>query len=189
MPLKVSAGLSRKKGLPDYGSVGASCHVELEVDSSMLDHDLDGFHQKVRGAFIACSQAVSDELARHDSATTPSVHPELVRSNGVAVTATPLTSDRFSGNTETLTNAPTNGVSVGAVAAGTITDKQATYARQLAGKVDGLGVQSLDRLTERCFGKRLAALTSFQGSQLIDQLKAIKAGEVALPADFAGASS
>ena len=67
MAVKLSVGLQKKVGLPDYGSLGASCHVEFEIDRSSLDSDLDGFHQKVRGAFAACQQAVSDQLARQQS--------------------------------------------------------------------------------------------------------------------------
>jgi len=67
MAVKLSVGLQKKVGLPDYGSLGASCHVEFEIDRSLLDSDLDGFHQKVRGAFAACQQAVSDQLSRQQS--------------------------------------------------------------------------------------------------------------------------
>ena len=42
MPMKLNVGVSRKIGLPDYGSVGASCNLELELDSSLLERDLDG---------------------------------------------------------------------------------------------------------------------------------------------------
>lgn len=66
MPLKLTVGLTKKLGLPDYGSLGASCHVEVELDASLLQSDLDGFHQRVKNAFTACRQAVSDELSRQE---------------------------------------------------------------------------------------------------------------------------
>ena len=63
MAVKLSVGLQRKVGLPEFGSIGASCHVEFEIDSSLLEHDLNGFHQKVSDAFVACRQAVHNQLA------------------------------------------------------------------------------------------------------------------------------
>jgi len=62
--MKRNVGVSRKIGMPDYGSVGASCNLELELDTGLLEKDLDGFHARVRGAYIAAHQAVHDELAR-----------------------------------------------------------------------------------------------------------------------------
>ena len=43
MPMKLNLGVSHKVGLPDYGSVGASCNLGLELDSDLLDRDLDAF--------------------------------------------------------------------------------------------------------------------------------------------------
>ena len=63
MPTKVSIGLSKKAGLPDFGSIGASCHVELELDGQILDGDANRFRQHVQRAYQACRQAVEDELA------------------------------------------------------------------------------------------------------------------------------
>ena len=92
MPMKLNVGVSRKVGLPDYGSVGASCGIELEVDGSLLEQDLDKFHSKVRDAYVAAHQAVHDELARLQApinavavAVSP-VHPRSPARNGYAQT-------------------------------------------------------------------------------------------------------
>ena len=73
MPLKVSVGLSQKMGLPDYSSLGASCHVEYEADGQLLHHDLSAFHRQVQAVFGACRQAVQEELAREQVSTASSV--------------------------------------------------------------------------------------------------------------------
>ena len=70
MPVKLNVGVSRKVGLPDYGSVGATCNVEVELDGSLLKGDLDAFHAQVRHAYGAARQAVHDELARLQAAGT-----------------------------------------------------------------------------------------------------------------------
>jgi hypothetical protein len=62
MAVTLSVGLQKKVGLPDYGSFGASCHVEFEIDRSLIDHDMEGFQRKVASAFAACRQAVNDQL-------------------------------------------------------------------------------------------------------------------------------
>ena len=64
MPLTLNVGLSKKIGQPDYGSLGVTCNVQVELDSNLLHSDLGGFHEKVKRAYLACHQAVSDELAR-----------------------------------------------------------------------------------------------------------------------------
>ncbi len=48
MPLQLSVGLSKKRGLPDYGSIGAACSVTVELDGSLLNQDLESFHHQVK---------------------------------------------------------------------------------------------------------------------------------------------
>ena len=69
MPMKLNVGVSRKVGLPNYGSVGASCNLELELDATLLERDLDAFHTQIRGAYVAAHKAVHDELARLQTLT------------------------------------------------------------------------------------------------------------------------
>jgi hypothetical protein len=62
--MRLNVGVSRKMGLPDYGSVGASCNLELELDAGLLERDLGSFHTQVRSDYVAAHHAVHDELAR-----------------------------------------------------------------------------------------------------------------------------
>ncbi len=65
MPLKLTVGLSKKVGLPNYGSLGATCGLEVELPDQVLHADPEAFERQVRDAFAACVQAVQDELDRH----------------------------------------------------------------------------------------------------------------------------
>lgn len=103
MPLTVNVGLSKKIGLPDYGSLGASCHVEYEADACLLNTDLEGFHRQVKNAFIACKQAVQDELHRHQSAEAAAQPPPT---NGKPSNAQPRTNGHANGQNST---GPSNG--------------------------------------------------------------------------------
>ena len=63
MPVKVNIGLSKKVGLPDYGSLGASAHVEFELDGGYDNGSTESFQDAVRRAYLACRQAVEAELS------------------------------------------------------------------------------------------------------------------------------
>ncbi len=71
MAAKLLVGLQKKVGLPNYGSLGASCHVEFEVDPAWIDADPDRFRRKVHQAYDACHQAVQERLAREKHGEAP----------------------------------------------------------------------------------------------------------------------
>ena len=77
MAAKLSVGLQKKLGLPGYSSIGASCHVEFEVETSLMESNLEGFHKKVHSAYTACHQAINEQLARYQS--TPPNHNDPSR--------------------------------------------------------------------------------------------------------------
>jgi hypothetical protein len=169
MPITINVGLNKKVGTANYGSVGASCNVSFEVGHDLLETDLTAFQQKVRNAFVACRQAVQDELARAqadapiDGASNGTVEhpaPEPPRANG----------NKSNGNGHSAS------------------EKQMVFARQLAGQIKGLGVRKLESLASKMFGKPLAALTSLDASSLIDTLKSIKSGQIDLAVVLEGAA-
>ena len=43
MPLKLTVGLSKKVGLPNYGSLGATCGLEVELPNQVLYADPEAF--------------------------------------------------------------------------------------------------------------------------------------------------
>ncbi|MEX0669201.1 MAG: ATP-binding protein [Pirellulales bacterium] len=53
--LKLHAGVSKKVGLPGYSSASASCTIEAELDSTLLQ-DHEGFQIVVQRAYQSCGQ-------------------------------------------------------------------------------------------------------------------------------------
>jgi hypothetical protein len=183
MPLKLSLGLTEKHGLPNYGSVAASCHVELELDASLLHGDLDGFHRQVREAYVACRQAVQDELARHRPGESAPAGQSAAADSSSSPPPRPNGNGRSNGSAQG-GNGSANGNSTHRA-----TQKQADYVNQLARQIHGLGVRRLETLSKKMFAKPLAELSSLDASGLIDTLKAIKAGQIDLDAALQGAES
>lgn len=153
MPLKLNVGISKKIGQPDYGSLGATCHVEVELDGALLRDDLETFHHHIRNVFTICRQAVNDELARYQGSaemgtTQPANQPE----------ARPQPASRSNGNN-------VNGNSSNGNLA---SQKQRNYADQLAGQIPKLGARRMESLSQKMFNKPLADLSSLDASALID---------------------
>jgi hypothetical protein len=65
MPMKLNVGFSRKIGEPNYGSRGASIHLEVELDSGVLC-DPDNMRACVHRLYALARQSVNDELQRPD---------------------------------------------------------------------------------------------------------------------------
>lgn len=67
VPLRLNVGVSKKVGMPDYGSLGANCNIEVEIEGCHLFDDPQTFQHKVCLAYAACAQAVEEELARQQA--------------------------------------------------------------------------------------------------------------------------
>ena len=83
MSIKLNIGISRKIGLPNYGSAGASCSLETELDSSTLETDTARFYARVEFLYDACAQAVWSELRKLKETGQPS-HATIENGNGYA---------------------------------------------------------------------------------------------------------
>ena len=75
--LKLHAGVSKKVGLPGFSSASASCTIEAELDSSLLQ-DHEGFQVVVQRAYQSCEKAVEDQIARLTSDDQTCVQPQEV---------------------------------------------------------------------------------------------------------------
>ena len=70
MGLKVNVGFAKKIGQPDYGSLGATCNVEFDLDGGFDNGSSEHFQDAVRRAYGACRQAVEAEIAANRSGPT-----------------------------------------------------------------------------------------------------------------------
>jgi hypothetical protein len=183
MPLKVNIGLAKKLGQPNYGSTGASCSLEFELDSGQIFQDPDGFHRHLRSAYDACRQAIQEELHRQlnppdlpqakvngeqephmeDHEQGPAVPESAIMSAPAPVASNPATKTPATcGLVQTSPRA---------------TQRQLNYIHHLAHGISGLTPHRLEILSATICGKRLAHLTSADASLLIETLKDIQAGD------------
>jgi len=155
--LKLHAGVSKKVGLPGFSSASASCTIEAELDSSLLQ-DHEGFQVVVRRAYASCEQAVEDQIARltSEGQSEPSQPQEIIEVR---------TSPAISGASVNRLSAPqfSNQPSPRPATASQVKAIRAIAARR---KIDLVGL-----LRER-FGLTTAdELGIRQASALIDELK------------------
>ena len=159
MPLRIQVGLSRKFGLPNYGSVGATCAVDIELDP-LVFRDETTLHARIREAFDLCRGAVESELTAHHNAKPP-VGSSPRNGNGAA--------DRPESGADSQAGADNSSLPL-------ITSRQIDFLDHLARQIRPLGCQRLKLLAEHLYGRPVPELTARQGSQLIELLKELRAG-------------
>ena len=156
MAAKLSVGLQKKIGLPNYGSLGASCHVEFEVDPAWIDADPDRFRRKVHQAYDACHQAVQERLRREKENEGFQIPEFRTPSNKVSVSQESTNSDRTAADSQHRHHT------------GTVTQNQLRAIFSLARR------QRIDpqRLAGERFGvDRIEDLSIREASAMIDELK------------------
>lgn len=169
MPLKLSVGLTQKMGLPAYGSLGASCQLEVELDPSLALNDPSSLKQRIRHLHGICRQAVQDELARRQES--------------------PGTDDRHQ---EAADESAADGAAAeqdAAARASRASQRQMDYVLQLARQLPTVGVAGLPRLAQHLFQKTPAELTSLEASSLIDVLKDLRRGKISINDTLPGAAA
>ncbi|WP_397570413.1 hypothetical protein [Schlesneria sp. T3-172] len=154
MPMTIKVGLAKKLGQPDFGSLGASCDIELELDGAMLFHDLSGLHEKIQQAYLACRQAVNDELAGQTrKSETPST-TKAIQTNGQVPVGTP---DSPSGSNRHAVTGKSRAAT-------------ASQVRALHAIATRQGFALADRLKDQYQVFRAEDLSIAQASRLIDDL-------------------
>ena len=73
MPLKLTIGMSRKVGEPNFGSRGATVGLEMEVDSGIVDQPRE-FQARIARLFRLAKASVDRELAYRSPTDEPHVN-------------------------------------------------------------------------------------------------------------------
>ena len=165
MPLKLSVGIQKKHGLPNYSSVSTGCSIELELDQSLLLDDPEQFRDRVRRTYAACREAVETELARQLNG-----NPTDQVTVGDAV-ADACGGSRRSAHRRGADERPAS-------------RKQLAYIEKLTGQIPDFNQQQLATLCDQLVGKPPADLSCLGASTLIAVLQDLQAGRVDLDTAF-----
>ncbi len=151
MPLKLSVTISKKIGQPDFGSLGATCSIEVELPHSIVFDDLEAFHRHARNVYVAATQAVNDELARQQAAE------KATQDNGHS----PATNGRGAGHSNGNGHKASNGRKA-----------TASQIRAIHAIINRQGLDLVQTLRDRYGVEYAEDLSISQASTLIDELKA-----------------
>jgi len=164
MTIKINVGVNKKIGLPDYGSAGGHCNIEIEADNSILD-DTDQFLQRVQDAYEVARQSVEEELSHHRPGNTgrssTNTKPESKQEYQRQDYRSNSTGNNRSGNDNRYV----------------VSEKQLTFIWQLCKGIKGLDKRALEKYCDSKFGKASSQLSTKEASVLIDDLKAAKEGK------------
>ena len=181
MPLKLTAGVSKKLGLPGYSSVGAICHVELELDNGLIQQAPEAFRAQVREVYAQCAGSVDEELARHQALRNQAELATEMPAEGVAgANGSGLANGNGNGNCHI--HGDTNGTGhangfgrTNGRARARPSARQMEYATSLANRL-GMETEKLDELCQRLFEKPIGELNSSEASGLIRALQEMREG-------------
>lgn len=178
MPMKLSVGLTKKIGQPQYGSLAASCQLEVEVESSLFERDPSAFQERARKAFAACRREVETELEYGDRCKTHYLPPALEMANHEATNS--LSSSQAAKHGPLGNGVAANGdfTSDGDDESQPASASQLSYLRRLASRIGRTTALRIEVLAQRRYGKPLVELSRLEASRLIATLRAVKAGEL-----------
>ena len=134
MPVTINVGFSEKLGQPEFGSIGASCHIECQLDAPILEN-ADAFRAKTRELYAACSTAAKEELARYRASAGASPKNGSKSPNGTG-------------------RPPANGSATNHRAS----KRQLDFLEQLARQTPQVGVRRLESLAHRICKKPITEL-------------------------------
>jgi hypothetical protein len=172
MATKISLGINRKVGQPNFGSLGASCHVEFELDGPLDENNSARFQTAVARAYAACRAAVEQELASRSPPVNDSTGISIANSapksrvDNVASSAPAVRPEPSGGSLNCPSPQPPK----------LVTPNQLKAIRAIALRFE-LDLPTI--LAERCEVNSLDSLTCSAASQLIDYLKALTARDSA----------
>ena len=181
MPLKLTAGISKKLGLPGYSSVGAICHVELELDSGLIEEAPETFLARIREVYTQCAASVDEELARHQAPRTVARPPGEIPADGFTpVNGHSAANGHAGANGIGHVQGDTNGNGhLSSRSNGRVRSqpsvRQLEYVEDLAGQV-GMGAEQIEELCVRLFEKPRAELSGGEASGLIRALQEMREG-------------
>ncbi|HUY91167.1 MAG TPA: hypothetical protein VMV10_20680 [Pirellulales bacterium] len=187
MPLKLNVGLMKKIGQPRYGSLSASCHLEIELESSLLERDAEGLQDRIRRTFAECRRAVETELAigdlRKPARKPATIEAAVETAPGEAMNplaAERMAADRNGAHTPAALGGSQNGANAQPDEAelSPASASQLNYARRLASSIGRAAALRVEVLVQRSFGKPLGELSRAEAARLIGMLRAVKAGEL-----------